>query len=326
MNIAVWLCAASILFSGAVRARPVPVRNVRDLIERADLICKGRVAGPAAPDSVVIHVDGVFKGEIAAGTVQIRIAGEPEAPSLRLQQGDYRLLFLRSDSNDYSLVDRFHGAMLVTSRVVSRLDGVDTTRSIERELIASLDDPDREIAMTAIEQLVNIGGATAVDALQTLARSADREMQAKAYAALIRLGDYSVLGEAAALVEQPETNEIATRVQAGIAAAIANIGDRGAVPALIRMFESPSVSLRQSATRALRNLRDPASMRTLIQALDDADADVRYNALMAIASVEEAPAKAPARARFNGDEAFYIGHWKQWWTREGRIKYNARVR
>ena len=50
-------------------------------------------------------------------------------------------------------------------------------------------------------------------------------------------------------------------------------------------------------------------------ALDDSDADVQYDAVMALAAIAGAsPENAPARDIFNQDPAKYVGYWKNWWV------------
>lgn len=110
---------------------------------------------------------------------------------------------------------------------------------------------------------------------QNIANAGEPEFRALADAALIRLHDYSSFETAIAFAPNSSTGE---PYQSLIAEAVGTIRDSAMVSKLGELLSSPSVLLRRAAARALRAIADPASLQYLAPALNDSDADVRYDA------------------------------------------------
>jgi HEAT repeat protein len=122
------------------------------------------------------------------------------------------------------------------------------------------------------------------------------------------------LNQAIRYAEQPSQDLQVRRQQLGVAEAIGDIQNHSELPALNTLLASQNVSLRRAAAKALRGMSDPSIVSFLVRALDDSDADVQYDAVMALAAIAGASTEnAPARDIFNQDPAKYVGYWKNCW-------------
>jgi len=250
----------------------------------------------------------------------------PEVLALTLEPNEYALLFLKSGQDGkYSFADPQVGKMAITSQNVPLAETAQTTEGkLEAELMASLSDPDSEVARTALEQVGNLGSVRSTQAIRNIASAGAPDFQGLAHRALLRLGDYSLLDQAVRYTEEPAQELDLQRLQLGVVEAIGDIENRSAVPALNSLLASPSVNLRRAAAKALRAIDDPSSARFLVRALDDSDRDVQYDAGMALAVLAGAsPDNAPARDVFDRSPAKYLGKWKSWWETSGKQGYRS---
>jgi HEAT repeat protein len=70
--------------------------------------------------------------------------------------------------------------------------------------------------------------------------------------------------------------------------------------------------IRQGAVRALRNTESEAALEPLSKALDDSDFWVRWEAVMALATITHQKEWYPFYDQFKENEQLYLGHWKSW--------------
>lgn len=327
--IAAGVAAQAAVSGGAIgTSHPVPVLNVRSLAEQSPVIVKGRVlelgANTGGTRTASFQVDSVLKGNVDSGVITIQFAADPNLSTITLDRHEYALLFLAKEQNGwYAFADPQTGKMPITSRNVPQAEGARSTAAkLEAELLASLGDPDREVAWAALEQVGNLGHVGSTQAIRDIATLGVPAFQGQAYIALLRLGDYSMLNQAIRFVEGTVDDAELRRLQFGVAEAISDIKDRSQLPVLKSLLASPSVSLRRAAAKALRFTSDPSSAARLVQALDDTDSDVRYDAMMALAALDGAASEnAPARDLFDRQPARYLARWKTWWETSGRQKY-----
>ncbi len=327
---------------GSASGYPMPVPNVRYLADQSSVIVKGRVLQVSELGttqrqtengaltfhrvSASFQVDSVLKGNVGAKIITVEFLQNPNVLALTLENNEYALLFLTSSSNgSYQFADPQVGKMAITNQIVPSAESAKTTEGkLEAELIASLSDPDHDVAWTALKQIGNLGSVRSTQALREIATTGTPEFQGLAYAALLRLGDYSLLNRAIRFAEEPGQDLETQRLQSGVEEAIGDITDKSALPVLNSLLASPNVNLRRAATKSLRGMTDPSSAGFLVGALDDRDGDVRYNAMMALAALAGAsPDNAPARDIFDQNPAKYLNNWKSWWETSGKQKYGA---
>jgi hypothetical protein len=323
--------------AGSGTGYPMPVQNIRYLAGRSTVIVKGRVLqvnelGAIKKETgngvltfqettASVQVDRVLKGRVEGNVIAVEFLKNPEALPLTLEENEYALLFLQSGHDGrYTFADPQVGKMPITSQNVPVADAAQTTADqLAAELFASLSDPNREMARLALVQVGNLGSVRSTQAIWDIATFGDADFQGLAHVALLRLGDYSLLDRAIRFAEQPVQDLEVMRLQLSVAEAIGDSRDRSVLPALNSLLASPSVSLRRAAAKALRTMSDPSSARFLVGALDDSDADVQYDAVMALADIVGAsPDNAPARDIFDQDPAKYLGYWKNWRETSGQ--------
>jgi len=85
-----------------------------------------------------------------------------------------------------------------------------------------------------------------------------------------------------------------------------------AIPELARLVVGGDVETRRAASEALAEIQDSAAVAPLIAALDDADREVRYHAVVGMAKVTGQAEWGPSPPGFMADEGKYIQHWKAW--------------
>ena len=330
-RIVAWSAAA--VLAPVALAYPVPVRNVRTLVEQSTLVCKVAVisveeAGPSSrelngrfvPVNIKVaraRVESVIKGDAAGEQIAIEVLAHDVIPFASLEAGEHRLLFLAADTRagHYVLADPFTAVMNIgAGKTVFR--SAEPLKRLEQEIAASLLDSDASVRLDALEQYPNLGFDDSIETVRQAANLADAATQAAALSALIKMGDLSSLRAAAAFVE--EGREGALKV----AAAIARIRNSAAVSELVEFAASENPMLRANAVRSLRELADGRAVGALVRALEDPQPDVRYDALIGLARTDKSDsAWAPARDFFDGNEAQYVNRWKQWYESTGRRKY-----
>jgi len=156
--------AAQALKAGGQTGYPVPVLNVRYLEEQSTVIVKGRVLKVNELGTVKqqtengeltfqktnasIRVDEVLKGKVEGGVIAVEFLKNPEVVAVNLEGNEYALLFLnREPDGKYTFADPQVSKMPITSQNVPSAAAAQTTAGkLEAELLASVSDPNREVA------------------------------------------------------------------------------------------------------------------------------------------------------------------------------------
>jgi len=190
-----------------------------------------------------------------------------------------------------------------------------------------------------------------VEGLHRMASANGSNARGLADAALIRMGDYSLLTDAIHYVQEP-AKDSSEYWQERVIAAIREMSedrlrfamsqgpepqssycpsierfpfDRSVLPNLESLLSSPRVEFRRAASHALRGFCDPSTARYLAKALYDNDHNVQYDAMMGLAALADFPANlsAPPETTFNQDPARYLNPWKAWWQSTGKARYES---
>ena len=310
---------------------PVPVFDLHQLIQKADVIVVGTVArvhtvGPADADTPVgnvhgtlmladVTVEAALKGDPGSKTVECRFL-LPSAPMgyRSLAEGKYRIVFLKRDSTGYVLADPYNPYLVAVPtpglHASNELDGVVAVLAAVISA-ATTDVNDKREAIRALSQ------AATPEALAVLRSSLDAPDQAvalNAAAGLVANNDLAGVevakealnGSVSALPDDAVLN-----LRAAIERHLTNVA---AIPALRELLTSPSADTetRRVATSALGNMRSPTALGSLGIALNDPDFDVRRRAVIGLALVTGQPNRAPSWDEFRAHQSEYIAYWKDW--------------
>ncbi len=332
--------SAGLLAAADATGYPVPVLNVRRLMEQSSLVVKGRVlavapragAGEEGSNSqhgmrASVQVDNVVKGASSAGVIAVDYAESEQRAGAMLTAGEYAMLFLvDARQGRYAFANADLPKMAITSASVpSARTAANAADKLEAELTASLSDADADVVRTALVQLGNLESLRSTQALRDLAIGGDSESRGLAHAALLRLKDYALFNQAMDWATQPAREQRTRQLQAGIKEAVGGIDDVSMVPALTPLLGSADAGMRRAAASALRSIGDPSTVGVLLTALKDKDHTVQYDALMALAGITHASAAyAPARDVFDRAPEKYVGQWEAWWKTSGRLRYGSK--
>jgi hypothetical protein len=317
--------------------------DVNELVARSSLVCRGRVTtvvreaegfenadGELLTERALmatVQVERCYKGPVQSGEIGVAFveSANPLWPSLTLQAGEYGLLFLNAVAGQYVFADPFLGKTPMSPSLgpAPLIDG-DPVQALAADLRAALTDRSRDVVVAALRLLAGLRPLGSLQSLRSLLPATDREVEGLVYLTLLEHGDYSLLSQAGSFVEFVELETIGPEVhavRAAVAGAIGGIADDRARRTLETFTTSSNRELRLAAVRALREIRNPASVPILVARLDDTDGDIRFGALMALAEAERKSREwAPAWAVFAANEAPFIQRWKDWWSEEGRRK------
>lgn len=325
--IAMFACALTICRPDIAFAAIVPVPDLSQLTRDSDLVGLGTVAsirvtanGTTDPGGsgrvgqtlvAVVLLDGTLKGESTATRIDCKF-WLPRVPNgyLGLPDG-YRLLFLKSDGDGYRFTNPYYPSLPAVpvnaitgadplAKVAAVLSGVLRSSSIEsgdkRELIWIL-------ARNSSPQLVS--------ALREALHDRDVAVQLSAVAALLQQGQVDVMPAAEkALLDSGGTDaSVLQMLRNGVRSAGA---DSSSIPALSRLLRSTDVATRRAAAAGLRRSGSARATPFLISALDDADSDVRYTAVIGLSEISGDSKHSPSIDAFRSDESSYIAYWKRW--------------
>jgi len=195
----------------------------------------------------------------------------------------YHLLDILQDESEY-----------VRRAAVEVLNQVGNTSAI-KDLLGALRDRDWWVRVRAADALGTIGGPKVVEAVLSLVKDKDEFIRRCAVEILIsskvQTGGDSVLSS---LLEALGDADWWVRERA--IDALASLGDRRAVPPLIRVMEQ-DVRAAPVAIRALASLGDPQAIRPVLAQLRSQEKAVRAEAMRAVAALtDEAHAEAAQRA------------------------------
>jgi HEAT repeats len=140
--------------------------------------------------------------------------------------------------------------------------------------------------------------------------AADVDLRSRIEAELISRDDLSSLPT----VEKGLlTNAFTDRAREAFLFVIAHdIRDDRAAPTLCKLLHADDRVVRKASAEGLWHIASSSSVPDLVRALGDADQDVRFYVVRALAEIERQPAWGPSEAEFGEHERKYIDHWVEW--------------
>ena len=327
--------------------------NVRRQLTEAELVCKGEVVEAPVPKYItgelprgtglaIVRADRCFKGTPMS---QITIAVDEFLPSggfgggarlLVPKVGEYGLFFLTGNGAPYKPITKGE-AYLPDSRLMpSSSVKSEPTRDLEADFLAGLGDPDEDIRLSAMWYLGSLEQLTppAVARLREIASTGSELQQLFAWAALLSAHQYSVLPEAASVLDKQRRSReyvlprdrvelMRLRVQGLICA----ISDPVVVPYMRRLSRSSDPRTREDAIQSLRGQRDLGSAPIFLRAMHDKEGDIGF---IAMHSLFELAGTGPGWDYIPSPDDFRTGSWAadrvtDWWDSTGAALARARA-
>jgi hypothetical protein len=329
------ICLVGLLLDPiCLQARPVPVINLTDLAASADLIAGGEVTSIRQIGIDIIE-DGSEKVPCRVMAADLRVVrilkGSASTPVLSLQfiepyrSGEsmgyqtpqvslYRIFFLKQVEGTFRFVSPFYPSIPAVRETISGSEPIVDQMVHQLAAVIESRDSSSEQKSEAVWILRITKVVTATEALKKASDNQDASVRFSAIAGLLQRNDISKIDVAAdELLRSTEDSEIRQNLLTMITYWVA---DPKATPALIRLMQSNDVLARRSGISALIRTRSPEAVPALMQALDDKDSEVRFNAIVALAEINQQPEWKPDKDQFQANERPYLEHWRSWAKRQ----------
>lgn len=242
------------------------------------------------------------------------------------------MLFLRTNeqhAGTFVFVDDYKSAIRIAdSPSVTRLLDAQSLSGKPEEQIASLLTASLEtfsgrMLYQSLSDLVGLQGKQAGPAIKTLLdHSQDPVTRGQALEALIHVGDYSRLAEAAEyLNSERESDTAVLNAKKSPSYQMSHVRDAELVAKYcIPLLRHPSDFVRRDAAYAVRKAKLRSAVPELLKGLEDSDPDTRYHCLMGLAGILGRDGDwAPSKEVYEKSEPDYIRRWKTWWEDEGQF-------
>jgi hypothetical protein len=294
-------------------------------------------------------VEQILKGQVDSPQLSIDFIQTQEFVGYHgLPPQSYQVVFLKRGTSGWELADPFYpsfravpGTELKDVRRITPKDAArgnvalpeedtknDVVMSVTKVLAAALDsnlvsDNERYGLIGVLGQIFN---TTSSAALVRAARSPNLSVRVCALGELLRRNEVTVLPEAVSLISAPDTPREFNpgcplrNITSGIAIGVRRYW---AVPYLGELLKLDDVHARRAAATALRRIGAEELMTKpeiamekvaplLVQALEDSDQEVRYEAVLGLARMTKSKGWAPLEEEFRQDDEKYLAHWKEW--------------
>ena len=309
-----------------------PQIAVADLIIAATVLSVGDASGPvslvspdARPTSDLLRVAEVaivrtLAGAHEGGTIRVHflMGKTPSRPRAELIADQTVLLCLRSNGETYVPVNPIGNAIQTLIEIDPPAAGSSRTQAVAHELeqIILTADPNTRANLIVQASLARVELRADLDHHLLGTPALQNPLRRAAWVAIaLAEGKAEVLDDVPALFAdaEPPADVLLNLIEQKVSQ-LREPTARGQLSALLR---GPRVKLARAAAVALRQLHDRAVMPDLMEALDNADQETRYQAVMGLAELEPSVEGGPSYELYRLDEARYIRLWKQWWESSG---------
>jgi hypothetical protein len=338
----------AVCFLTAVNAfgYPVPLPGtepIPEMMQEASLVCKGEVTSAPTPTlgdntprmsgTAWVRLDRCFKGDVGRSPIPLAVDqyyALGGGPTFFLKPGDYRVLFLTPKDGRYMIVNEWFGSLKASRNLSSSGRDADTPMaSLERDLVAGLQDKDTELVLENIRMLGNMRALHSTVELKSFLGDRDPIVRTYVWQALLRLKDYSVLSAVAEFfASQPllPPSLILPRdwlfhMQSELVQEIGGIRSSEALPFLETFAVSKEPVLRRNALQAIRQIRSAHSIPVLLNELDDSDRHNSFSAMQGLLSLRSANSSTdwvPTMKEFLQSPDLWVAKTRQWWDVEGK--------
>ena len=230
-------------------------------------------------------------------------------PFKTFKKGQPFLLFLVSISPTmYETADRFLGmnlfSIIPAGPTAGGFSGLQMTLA---QIVAQPDREDKLRALYLLEGFDAISQQTKA-LMWRIADSSDFEIAMTAWAVLLKSRSPKVVAGLLGYLNAHPPPQQPTEAVIGVTEGLSSIRDERALASLEQLASSKYFEIRSGALYALRGIKDPRSIRTLIQGLDDERPELRYRALITLAEIlrKYEGDYAPSMYLFDKDPQYYI--------------------
>ena len=323
------LMAVLLLVPTTARAIPIPALDLKQLTSSADVIAVGQVTsvsdvGPATIKlgdrtfSARQMVVGLQVVRLLKGTASSNLTFRFTVPDTLLGYGSvgptqFGMFFLRQPSSQVFEVANPYYPFLVASPDAPATKGEALDQVIaELVFVAASPVADVNDRVRVISILEKIDTPVVKKTLIRVATEQTGAASVHAVAALLRQNETSVMGLAERNLIGPQQHTD-PNIRRTLAFAIRDgVMNAEAVPALTRLLKADDVETRRSAAAALRHVGTEDVIEPLGLGLQDADHEVRYQAVLGLAAVTGQPEWAPSVDLFASNERRFVTYWKDW--------------
>jgi HEAT repeat protein len=318
-----------VLMPTIVASIPIPVLNLAELANTADVIAIGQIVSINQENVETMTINGVpvsMHRMIGEMRLDQALKGNIDKPQVRFEfalsdaplgysgvaAGTYRMVFLKRGRSAYTFVSPYYPSVPAAPGIPLRKGSV--LENISYQLEAVVQDSGADIAQKreALYALGTLRVLPATDALEHALQEKSTDLQLIALAALLERNNISGMPVAeAVLTKRPPV--IPSYLLHNIDYAISEgVRDDRAIPALARLLEVPDTETRRAAASALWHTSSSGAGPALAKALDDPDFEVRYYGVIGLAEIAGQMEWHPNMDVFRAEEAKYLRHWREW--------------
>lgn len=324
------LITFSILMYEVASGAPVPSLDVPSVVEQSDVVVVGTVrsAQDAGPTSVgyggkslaahlirsEMEVDGVLKGDVDGRKLSFQfVMTDQPVGYATVTAPSYRIVFLRKGNAGWSFASPYHASLpAVPGTQAGEVRDPLASVAIQLGAVVESTESSSDEKQMALFALSTIHMPQATKMIQEGLKLQDPVLRLGAAGFLLQRNNLSGLSLAeSALVNA--AGEIPKYVLHNLAFSISEgVRDENAVPSLTRLLGAQETETRRAAVAALSHSGSSAALEPLALALNDADLQVRYNAVVGLANMTGQPDWRANMDLFQSEEDKYLGHWRDW--------------
>lgn len=309
---------------------PIPVVSLASVVEGSDLIVVGQAFEThAGQETKEVFENRQVSGRFVHGKIRRAktlkgtfVASELEfevfipdflADIERIPLDVSRVFFLRQNQGKWTFTTLYRFCIIgIVSDVVVQPDSDfdKVLDSIGAVVLSGMSSTDEKLQ--AIYELRGINEDRVRRVLRIAINNPEPRIQVSVVVDLLLLGDITALAKAEAALSQPKS-ALPSYLLHNLAYAVSvGIRDPKAIPLLEKLMKSPYPEARRGAAQSLGKTDSDAAIKAVVVGLRDADLEVRYETVNALATITRQSEWTASLPSYRGNEAPYLKHWREW--------------
>lgn len=234
-------------------------------------------------------------------------------------------IFFAKHGDEGAALELFHdcqGALRISSQMGPQVT-LDVTAQIEVDFRAGLTDSDPAARLVTIQRLAGLASPASRDALKDVIAHGGEQESGWALFAAVKTGDASVMPLAVPVLIHLKHDKPGPypNPQGLLALALRELHTLDAVPYLVLIVDqAPDELVRDCAMQSLAELKSAAALPTYARHLTDSSIYVRYNALLGMKYVTQAPACSNLDPQKTDAAELAC---RQWWDSAGQQEFRS---